>query len=607
MRSSTSRRRQRRNRFPDRIDVRRTLLALSVALAFSVTPVEAADLTVGWISRTPELDYVWDSKQPETEGWPAEGEIVTWRAHVRNWSDQPLPGVRYVWRLDGETVAEGSLDLAAGTNATLDLPLPWSFRRQKLSCTIDPANEVSEESEVNNELTVFTDAIAVGYYVEQTVYDFFRANQHKLGIGSTCFENWAQRTIALYNDMAPLAIYPETPDGVLDRWRLQKIVVVPDRALPLVPLPNFGEMGGEPNESTHPNKDDRGIDLQWGFPATWAQYNTDLTTVAPDNRFYVSSVLIHELGHARYLTDVYGWNIYPPGDSVSIFEGTTGVAGSSYMPYLDNGSRLHLTGELGLMNAQVTFIDRYSAILLNRIAGHRAVRGNYNEPENIAEYLNDLPARNVVTIRDTTGAPVPNATVQVFQAAGESRHWYAKKFDRTPDLELTTDADGRVDLGRCPFSGDGKLVHTWRRSNVLAIVRVKPPDRIAMYGFLESLQFNLAYWRGDTELAHHELVVGPQRCVLKEPELVTPAYASKTSSAVNFEWLPVAGATAYEIWIAPRGEKPRLLETTAVTSSTGRLTGDVFWWVVAKADGCPPARSITGQFTTLPRLRPTRR
>ncbi len=170
-----------------------------------------------------------------------------------------------------------------------------------------------------------------------------------------------------------------------------------------------------------------------------------------------------------------------------------------------------------------------------------------------------------------------------------------------------TDASGNVDVGRCPLSPDGKVVNTWRHSSVLAIVRVKPPDRNAMYGFLESLQFNLAYWRGVTEVAHHELVVGPQACELAEPELVTPAYASRTSGTITFAWKTVARATSYEIWIAPRGQEPRLLETTAATSTSTRLAGDIFWWVIAKADGCPPSRSITSKFTAPTRVRPVRR
>jgi len=61
------------------------------------------------------------------------------------------------------------------------------------------------------------------------------------------------------------AIYPETPKGVRDRVRLDKITVVPDGALPLVPLTGIDQPGA--GSSTHPNRNDRRVDMQWGFPA----------------------------------------------------------------------------------------------------------------------------------------------------------------------------------------------------------------------------------------------------------------------------------------------------------------------------------------------------
>ena len=51
---------------------------LLVAPAVAQTPDE--DLDIGWIHRTPELEYVTNSPQPDVDGWPAVGEIVTWQA-----------------------------------------------------------------------------------------------------------------------------------------------------------------------------------------------------------------------------------------------------------------------------------------------------------------------------------------------------------------------------------------------------------------------------------------------------------------------------------------------------------------------------------------------
>src|SRR5204863_8995744 len=128
---------------------------------------------------------------------------------------------------------------------------------------------------------------AVGFWVEESFYRFMRDHQQELpGIGSASFEDWGQRHIRKFNEMAALAVYPETPHGVLDRWRLQKVVIVPDGTLPIVPVdPKDG------NGSSHPNDGDRTIDLSWGFRASDASFSS-LTTIA-QNQFYLNGTLIH--------------------------------------------------------------------------------------------------------------------------------------------------------------------------------------------------------------------------------------------------------------------------------------------------------------------------
>jgi hypothetical protein len=83
----------------------RISLLLLLLSSFAIESA-AGDLTVGWISRHPEIDYVWNSSNPSREGWPADGEIVTWRANVRSWFDTEQR-VAYVWYLDGQPIGRG--------------------------------------------------------------------------------------------------------------------------------------------------------------------------------------------------------------------------------------------------------------------------------------------------------------------------------------------------------------------------------------------------------------------------------------------------------------------------------------------------------------------
>ena len=553
------------------------------------------DVTVGWIGRTPKMDWVRDSPHPDRDGWPAPGQSVSWVAHVRNWKDRArtLP---YRWSIDGQTVASGAVDLPSSSYAEVALPWTWTFDRHLVTFAIDGDGE--------NSLSIFTDAISIGFWVEQGMYDFMRQHQPELGVGSTGFEDWVERHVDRLNEIARLAIFPETPRGVLDRFRVDEIVVVPDGALPLVPLPNEGQMDGQPNGSTHPDTSDRSVDLEWGFPASQTAYYDDFQSVSEQNSFYLSGSLLHELGHARYLVDVYGWNVWTgqsDGSDVAITEGGQRVAGSALMP--ESGGYVHFTPEQGLMNQDYSFIDRVSAIALNFIFHHRAVEGSSNDPDNEGSFLNDLPAQNRVTVRDANGRPIPDADVRIYQATGVPGHFITKYYDDVSDVELHTDGNGRVLVGRCPFSADGKIVHHFGGSNVTAIVRVEKDGKVA-YGFLESRLFNLAYWDGHTDFADEDLFVGEPLCFPARAALLAPALEETIGGRiVTLKWSGGGqGVNGYRIWTSSDGAPPRL--AGSVDAATTRLAtfaqGRMAWWVEADHVSCPPSRSATGFFDAPP-------
>ncbi len=214
----------------------------------------------------------------------------------------------------------------------------------------------------------------------------------------------------------------------------------------------------------------------------------------------------HELGHARYLIDVYGFDVNEDGTggTVAITENGSLVAGTPMMPII--GSGVYSTPVHGLMNGQYTYIDHYSSPALNLIAGHRATYGNYNAPNNIGVFMEDLPENNIITFKDNQGNILPDADIKIFQAGPKSGVWYGKYYDNTPDLQFTTDSLGSVNVGRCPFSQNGTITHDYGFSNSIAIVRVAFGGLVG-YSFLAVSSFNLKYWAGDTLTAAYDLNV----------------------------------------------------------------------------------------------------
>jgi hypothetical protein len=482
---------------PGQADVTASLGGLSDTASVAVNP-EPCDLDVLFIERSPRYDY----DAPKNR--PAPGDPVVFTAHVRNWGNGDLASAGYEWRVDGEVVQSGSIaGFAASTTREMQLGWLWQDGAHTVTFTTDPAGLIAEASEANNSRTDRTDALAVGFWVERSLYDYFHAFQRNLNAGSNSWEDWAGRQMAWQNELYASAVYPGSPSGVLDRVRVDRIIVVDDGALPLA--------GGL--ASNTPDLRDKTVDLMWGFPSSLldgAFYaNTTYASVA--NPFYKEPSLLHELGHARYLIDSYGFdvhNTYKPAtgqghDSVQILENGAPVAGTSLMPFLAFNEVLYYNKSGGVMTGPYGFVwSPYEAGALNQIAGHRALCGNYNAPCNIGAYLQDLPRQNVLRLKDPAGFPLRGAEVRVYRA-GPGPGWYGKTFDNTPDLTLTTDSLGRALLGRNPFSSS-YIVHTYGHANGVAILRIEHQGGV-WYRFLEVSDFNLRFWAGETEEAFHDL------------------------------------------------------------------------------------------------------
>ncbi len=518
------------------------------------------DLDVRFIGRTPRYD--WDGAKK----WPAAGETVTFEGHVANRGTTGAGQFDYRWLIDDQPQDGGTIaDIAPSGEVLLAFDWVWSDGPHTVILELDPDDRVAEVSELNNQVTDRTNGLALGIYVEQSFYDFFNANVKQAGWGGNSFDDWLRRHVSYWNDAFEHAVWPSAPAGIIDRIRLDKVVVVPD--------------GGNRCNTNRPTTDNE-IDLIWGFSSEMvgvvSSAKCHWTPRYRDDRssWDLDPGLIHELNHARYVIDLYGFNfgvhrttlafslgpdersislsaappipeyegpahfiiegetIYCPEGTGPVYEGcvrgarnttrrahspgaevlagqafvTDGqgnaLAGGAALPF--SGREFHRQRDFGfdIMNSGRAY-GEHSAFAWNRIAGQRPRCGNYNAPCNIGEYLNDLPDRNQVRLtRD--GHPIDNAVVEMHRA-GPYRIWYGKSFAETPDLVLTADDSGLVDLGAKPF-GDGGLVHGHGHSNGVLLFVVKDDEEVGT-AFLDVTEMNVAYARGQRESATYDIEV----------------------------------------------------------------------------------------------------
>jgi hypothetical protein len=521
--------------------------------------LDAADLDAAYIMRTPRYSYRAKKTGPEP------GEPVTFIAYVKNMGVQPTGTFDFVWSIDNtQMLSDTSSSLVPGEQLTLSLDWIWQAGPHTVTIQLDPNDVLPEVSERNNVLKDRTDALAVGFWVEQSVYDYFNTHQIERGLGSLSWEDWAQRQLRVMNQMFAEAIHPLTPNGILERVRLDKVTVVPDGSLP-------------PCATHYPDVGDESVDLQWGFPAELVGMDTghtcgelDYYLSQPDSQD-VEYTLIHELSHARYLVDLYGINVrvgrltltgsVDSSDPTLIVDRNVGVdqdfpapaylalegelvicqskAGNTFTECERGGEgttpRPHAAvaavhpavvrlqdGQGDLVQGSVdlpvlgdllyrqrypddlmsggTVFQQHSAYALNRIAGQRPCCGNFHAPDNLGEYLNDLPTENIVEVRRSDGQPLPGAQVEVYRAK-PLPVWYGKVYLNTPDVTHVTDSEGRVHLGSNPFSDEPGITHAFGHSNAVVLLRIAAGQQ-TVYRFLDVTEANEAFWSG-----HHERAI----------------------------------------------------------------------------------------------------
>jgi hypothetical protein len=299
--------------------------------------------------------------------------------------------------------------------------------------------------------------------------------------------------------MMAAARYPMlSPEGLTDRMRLDRLVVVPTLALPL--------NGGLP--SNNPDVTDKTVDLAWGFSSEadssiseyWALRPHQGSPLKNPPAFLADLALIHELHHARYHIDSYGFDVQAPSIRVQL-EGKPLIGGllpESFVRYQKYP---------GMMGGDYSVIDEYVAGVWARVAGRRARGGNMNAPSVIGEWLQtDLPKRTAWRFALPDGTPASGGRLWIWWAKPDPGAWYGKVYEGEPDLRAMLDDQGRVEFEGTPFPK--RIRHTFGEANtvLLCLVRTRAGDFVH---FIEISDLNLAFWRGQRDLAEFAVRLVP--------------------------------------------------------------------------------------------------
>lgn len=489
---------------------------------------DGPDLSVQYISRTPRYpgqkpeyrqvnDPVigqGDALPPKilnkgAQGWPKDGQEVTFTAVVRNVGTEPVERFDWHWLYDGKEVEHGWHEQTLRPDETVEFELqrPWESGRHAIAFEVDRPRLIDETCEENNWVIDRTDALSMAFFVEESVHEYFKTIRN--GLGSYDWADWGQFQIRQMNKEYRDTIYPTCPDGIEERVRLDRVYIIPD---------GWGHKGGMhtpglvmPADVNDPqfynaNEPPEGVELQvfdnvhggvdgvWGFTVDLLKKNEQTGKAFYDGqpRWVTGSEwpLHHELGHQLGRADHY--LIWSDKNENPV------VPGLGYAPPKDYQDGMMHHGNYSHDNAigkntqkwdsTYRFYSEHTARSFNRDKGER--RGLFGE------YFVDIPTNNTFLFVGADGEPVGAGDVAIY--VGRGRGYTGCGFNERPNFTGEVGADGKYTLDRSPW----KVVFNWG-SNGVVMFAVTPEDGEPMVGFLDLSHFNLAYWRGHEDDAEY--------------------------------------------------------------------------------------------------------
>ncbi len=456
------------------------------------------DLGVAYIGRTPRYyrySVIYEDDlprlKPGTERlkrWPDVGEKVNYSAHVVNNNGISAP-FTYLFMEDGNIVSIGFFNYSLGPKEAAVIRYEGGFKPgSNMSVKILP--EGNDLYQVNNELSIGSDDLTISIWVEKGQYEQLNSRINLAGTSS--FEDWVQWHFSVLNQRFSQARYNFSPEGILDRVRVDKIVVAE----------NLDGGFSDPDEFL--------IDGRWSFsdndPSNSAGISGAWKKYAEEYAGKTDFGLIHELAHQLGIIDLYRLNL--PNDPEKNNRIEIKDINSELLPYLRLptfawGQAVFEHG--GLMGggsispyADGTYFESHTAAGMNSHNGKR--RGFYGE------YLYDTPEKTSVIIRNKNMEPVGNAEVFFYQ-----KNPADEVFDSTPEIKGTTDDEGRIDLSNretptvITETGHSLRPNPFGKINVVGtngimIVQVFKDGKEG-YGFFLLTDLNMEYWKGNKSAA----------------------------------------------------------------------------------------------------------
>ena len=470
------------------------------------------DLTVAFIERTPRdqgwhgvVAYERDGKEKglpwltidpsKYQLHPKDGQEVTFTIHILNAGLAPSVPFSYSIWMDDTPLTTGGISkpIAPGKEELVNIKWLWQEGGHYIKVFLDTTNKNVEIAKWNNTFIDPVNALTFFFAVSRNTYEGFSKNLNNLDTFN--FEDWAQYHVHMMNWLFVNSIWESAPKGILERVRIDNIIVVEDSRddksrEEYVPKMKYNN---DPKEITMYN----GV---WEFgkveneqhAATWAQQ--------------VDWGLPHELGHQLGLVDEYWLNHDPWEVLVRDING-----------YYKNVKHFFPTPQVMMHWHGPHIFSEHCAGYLNHTKGRP--RGFFGD------YYYQIPKKNFLKVHANTGKPLDGVEISVYQPwIDPSGEWitppeskkYPWAYGPDPVFGGKTNADGiffmpnrptpRVDT---PEPGYHLRDNPWGQINVVIdncvlLVKLNYGEQEEFH-WLKLWDFNIAVLRGNEEEYTHNL------------------------------------------------------------------------------------------------------
>ena len=504
------------------------------------------DLTVRYIERLPRdpgFHGVVDYNQPGKKDLPVlmvdpakyqlhrqVDEVVTFVIHVFNAGAAAAGPFDYTVSIDDQPFESGRIDgLKPAEEKLVEVEWNWEDDPHEIKVELDPQKTIKEITRLNNTFVDPTRALTFFFAVHQTTYDNFSKSLNV--VDSFCFEDWAQYHVHMMNYLFAESKWPSAPNGIAERVRVDKIIVVPETDEKL--YEKHRRRNGDPKEIIEYNGN-------WSFGKSDPIEQTQRWALSVDWG------LPHELAHQLGLVDIYQLNVDPW--QINVRRGD-GCCYNYKHFYPEPKTMMHWHGP--------HLFSEQCANYLNQTLGRP--RGYFGD------YYYDVPDKCILQVLSNSGKPVSGAKLELYQ-----RHAFEEPFGHIgpePIATGQTDQQGQFVMPNRPaphhkvWAEPGMHAYEMRDNpwghihvvgaNATMLARVTAADCEEFY-FLRLFDFNVAKWRG-----HDKQYVHVLKSHLPDPGAPEPPQNLRVEfhmppdrERVNLRWdrSPSADAVQYNVY-----------------------------------------------------------